>query len=110
MDWQQKLQAIQAFCGHFYVSLRMRKPGDWYVSSGMGIGGDGMVSGAYGNGRTPEEAVLDHWEQYSSLPIDRYATITIDNGQRRGRWNGFMWELISEEEAQRIIENSRKAA
>lgn len=110
MNWQQKLAAIQAFCGHFDVSLRMRKPGDWYVSSGMGIGGNGMVSSAYGNGVTPEEAVLDHWEQYASLPLDRYATINTENGQRRGRWNGFMWDLISEEDAQRMIERSRSKA
>jgi hypothetical protein len=110
MDWQQQFAAIQAFCGHFDVSLRMRKPGDWYVSSNMGIGGDGMVSGAYGNGATPEEAVQDHWNQYSNLPHNRYATIESGDGQRRGRWNGFMWELVTEEDAKRIVEHSRRSS
>jgi len=109
MNWQQKLAAIQAFCGPFDVSLMMRKPGDWYVSSGMGIGGDGLVHGVYGNGSTPEEAVLDHWEQYRDLPPNRYATISHGAGQRRGRWNGFMWDLITEERAREIIDDARAA-
>jgi len=103
MDWQQKFAAIQAFAGSYETSLQMRKPGDWYVSCGMSIGGDGMLSGSYGNGTTPETAVEDHWEIYSNLPFDRYA---VNRDNLRARWNGFMWETISEEIARAMQEKA----
>lgn len=100
LDWQQKFAAIKAFAGDFDCALRMRSPGDWYVECGMSIGGDGMLSGSYGNGATPEEAVTEHWETYSTLPRDRYA---VNRRNDRARWNGFMWEAISAEEAQALL-------
>jgi hypothetical protein len=96
MHWQQKLAAIIAFADHYHVALKMRAPDDWYVEAGMTIGGDGMLTGAYGNGRTPEEAVEDHWEIYSNLPHDRYA---VNHANERARWNGFMWKEVTEEQA-----------
>lgn len=94
MDWQQKFAAIGAFAGSYGTSLMMRKPHDWYVSCGMSIGGNGLLEGSYGNGETPEEAVNEHWEIYSTLPHNRYA---VNKENKRARWNGFMWAEVSEE-------------
>ena len=98
MDWQQKLDAIQAFAGK--ANLCMRRPNDWFVESGMSVGGDGILSGKYGNGTTPEEAVEEHWHIYSELPPDRYA---VNRHNRRARWNGYMWREISEDEAAAML-------
>lgn len=90
MNWEQKLAALQAITE---TVLCMRKPGDWYVSAtSRGIAGDGVVHGAYGNGKTPAEAVEDDWRQIvEMLPSDRY--ILVERGSKRHhyRWNGFMW-------------------
>ncbi len=94
MSWEQKFAAIKAFAGD--ANLEMREPGDWYVSCGMSVGGDGMLSGQYGNGINPVAAIEDHWSQYSSLAHNRYA---VNRKNERARWNGFMWRAISEEEA-----------
>lgn len=96
MDWQQKLAAIQAFAGSYDTSLKMRAPGDWYVACAMSIGDAGLLSGKYGNGTTPQEAVEEHWRIYSSLPRNRYA---VNKDNIRARWNGFMWETVTEEAA-----------
>jgi hypothetical protein len=91
MTWEQKLEAVEALCGVTTVSLQMRKPGDWYVSAGMSIYNDGISTGCYGSGKTPEEAVNDHWNIYAvNLPagcsiILKYATA------KHYRWNGYMW-------------------
>jgi hypothetical protein len=103
MDWQQKFAAIQAFAGNFDTSIMMRKPGDWYVSSGMSVGGDGMLSGKYGNGVSPEAAINEHWEIYSTLPFDRYA---VNRENKRARWNGFMWDAISDAQAEAMREKT----
>jgi hypothetical protein len=94
MTWEQKLAALQALCD---TSLRMRKPGDWYVSAtGRGIGGDGLSRGAYGNGKTPQEAVEDDWRQIvEHLPSDRYVIARSYSIEKRVRWNGFMWSEVA---------------
>jgi len=106
MDWQQKLAAITAFAGHYHTFLKMREPGDWYVVAGMSIGGDGVLTASYGNGETPEEAVSAHWDIYESLPANRYA---VNRDNKRARWNGFMWIEVSQEEAERLIDQARAA-
>lgn len=101
LTWEQQLVAIKAFAGDFNVSLKMRKPGDWYVEAHMSLGGDGMLLGTYGNGRTPEEAVEDHWRIFAvEIPDDRYVVATGEQPYRRARWNGFMWSLLSDEQAE----------
>lgn len=92
MDYQQKLQAFQALCQH---CLHMREPGDWYVSGAIEIGGDGgILKGEYGNGRTPEEAVLDHWDRLvTHLAPHEYLVVSGTIGPRMyRRWSGFMWD------------------
>lgn len=94
MTWEQKLAALQVLCD---TSLRMRKPGDWYVSArGRNVGGDGLLRGAYGNGPTPEAAVTDDWRQLAEmLPSDRFIVVDgLTSGRRQVRWNGFMWDEV----------------
>lgn len=90
MTWEQKFAALQSIAD---TSLRMRKPGDWYVSAtGRGIAGDGFVLGAYGNGKTPEEAIEDDFRQLAEfLPSDRYVVVERGGERRQFRWTGFMW-------------------
>lgn len=94
MTWEQKLAALQAITE---TCLCMRKPGDWYVSAtARGVGGDGLNRGAYGNGKTPEEAVHDDWRQIAEfLPFDRYIIVERAGARRQVRWNGFMWADFS---------------
>jgi hypothetical protein len=94
MKWEEKLQAIQSFDSE--VQLRMRKPGDWYVSSRIEIGGDGTLQGAYGNGTSPEEAVLETWDKFvTNLESGYFLVLGAHTDRRREvRWNGFMWEEL----------------
>ena len=86
MTWEQRLEALSNLTP---THLEMRRPGNWYVEAHdrWMPDGKGLLVGAYGNGRTPEEAVLDDWKLIASGE-----TIAINNGAKRVRWNGFMWE------------------
>ena len=59
LSWEQKLQALQALAEYpENTAVRMRKPGDWYCSvSGIEVKNGHSLTGKYGNGDTPEEAV-----------------------------------------------------
>ena len=94
MNWEEKLVALLTIDDDLAVT--MRKPGNWYVSGGrceIKRKGSGVLEGVYGDGKTPQEAVEDHWRQYvTDLPEG--AVIVIDAMQktrREVRWNGFMW-------------------
>ncbi len=90
LSWEEKLAAFQALSEH---SLRMRAPGNWYVSADIMLKearDSGVVVGTYGNGVTPANAVHDHWNKYvAEIPDDGY--VWVPRGERRVRWNGFMW-------------------
>lgn len=90
MKWEEKFQAMNALTE---VVLKMRKPGDWYVSAiGRSIAGDGFLRSEYGNGTTPQEAIDDDWGKLVVfLPSDRYISTSKGNFV----WNGFMWERRS---------------
>lgn len=93
MSWEEKLAAIQSLTGD--ASLKMRRPGNWYVNARMDLGGNGLLEGKYGNGATPEEAVENHWKIYTMLPPDRYVVVNGNfDGNRRLRWNGYMWREV----------------
>jgi hypothetical protein len=95
MDWEQKLEALKALGD---CTLNMRKPGNWYVSQpGVEIKEGDILSGAYGNGVSPEVAVCDHWQKRAQLSGDRYLVIGASRENRRAvRWNGFMWADVTE--------------
>lgn len=90
MNWEQKLEALQVIADS---SLRMRKPGDWYVDAyRREIGGDGMLVHSYGNGNTPQEAVEDDWRKMvEQLPANKYIQAA---DRKRYRWAGFMWKEV----------------
>jgi hypothetical protein len=75
----------------------MRKPGDWYVDARMEIKDGSVLVGAFGNGRTPQEAVDDHWAQYAFLPADKGPIVlnAMGESRRHVRWNGFMWQDVA---------------
>jgi hypothetical protein len=97
MTWEQKYEAMSALVGHFNISLKMRKAGDWYVmAKGREIGGNGMLLSAYGNGKTPEKAIEDDWEKYTTeLGAGRIIVINAAGKDRcEVRWNGYRWEGV----------------
>lgn len=93
MTWEQKLAALQALTE---THLCMRKPGDWYVDAyARDIGGDGFLTGTFGNGMSPAEAVLDDWKRITELPPGKYIVISANSDkEKRVRWNGFMWKEV----------------
>ena len=97
MNWQEKLHALNAIAD---VSLRMRKPGDWYVDQSVEIGGmNCLLLGDYGNGVSPEEAVQAHWQRLVvDLKPKEYLVIHAGTEYRKHfRWNDFMWKELQVE-------------
>lgn len=89
MTWEEKLSACQALAE---CSLRMRKPGDWYVSHLVEVVNGPMLQSRYGNGGTPQDAVEDHWTQLTELKAHECLVVNSMTDQRREvRWNGYMW-------------------
>ena len=98
LDYQDKLVALAAL--GIDICLRMRAPNDWYVScSGVETQerGSGVLVGSYGNGRTPQEAILDHWRVLvDDLPKDSYLVLGAHGKARREvRWDGAHWALLT---------------
>lgn len=99
MDWEQKLQALNALAE---CSLKMRKPGDWYVSQSIDIKDKSVLKSVCGNGPDPDTAVQDHWNQITKdLESHEYViarTYWEGNVNKRMavRWNGFMWDHVEE--------------
>ena len=92
MTWEEKFAAINAI---EEASLIMRKPGDWLVSQHVEIGGDGVLRGDYGNGRSPEEAVERHWDILTQVKPPSYVvTNAMRPNRKHWRWEGFMWKEI----------------
>lgn len=93
LNWEQKLSALQALTD---TALRMRGPGDWYISAERrSVGGDGFLTGTYGNGKTPQEAVEDDFRKLAEmLPSDKYIVVRKSGGDKQFRWNGFMWQEV----------------
>lgn len=91
MTWEQKLEALQAISE---CALHMRKPGDWYVGQYRVevADGSGILMGRYGNGRTPEEAVENHWSELTGLEPNEYIVLDAYGEDRKQlRWNGYRW-------------------
>ena len=91
MDWQQKAAALDALAP---IQVMIREPGDWYINQATEIGGNGLLHGVYGNGRTPQEAIENHWSLLTKLEPGFYIVTDATDRERRRhrRWNGFMWQ------------------
>jgi hypothetical protein len=88
MNWEEKLQAIQALGEN--ACLKMRKPGNWYVANtGIEIAANGLLISPTESETTPESAVKALWFQLTEeLEPGRYL---VANSGKAYRWNGFMW-------------------
>jgi hypothetical protein len=99
MDWQTKFAALNALAE---CSIKMRKPGDWYVSQSVDIKDKSILKSVCGNGDTPEAAVADHWNQvtvdltgHEYLVCREYWEGEVCK-RLAVRWNGFMWDHVQE--------------
>lgn len=103
MDWQQKAEAL-AGLSQLSIMFRERQwriggPEPWYVSQQVDIHCGSVLHGAFGNGFTPQEAIENHWQRLvSDLKPDQHLIVKDSRGQKRRavRWNGFMWEDVTE--------------
>ena len=101
MNWEQMFQAMQAllvFKGD--AALHMREPGNWYMSlPSVEIKHKSTLEGVGHSGPTPEAAVRNTWTAVTNLEPDTYLVINAYRVNRRAvKWNGFMWEDITEED------------
>ena len=96
MNYEEKLEALNALAE---CSLKMRKPGDWYVSQSVEVKNGGMLEGRYGNGETPELAIHNHWSELTELlKAGEYLVIKAYGDNRKAvKWNGFMWQDVKED-------------
>jgi hypothetical protein len=107
MDWQQKAEALAALT-EFNIKFRERQwrigaAEPWYVSQRIDVKetGGSVLTGTYGNGSTPQEAVEDHWQRLvDGLKPTEYLVVRAGDSERRAvRWNGFMWVDVIEAQA-----------
>ena len=90
MNWEQKLEALKSLCD---IRLIMRTSRDWYIDSHMEIADGVFLSGEYGNGNSPEEAVNNHWELYTN-DSDIGITKLIKADEKYWYWKRFMWKEV----------------
>lgn len=97
MTWEEKFEGLQLL--HSDISLRMRVPGNWFVSHvGVEIKDGGILGGVCGNGSIPQEAVEDHWKRMTELKPGQYIVLDAYKDTRHVvKWNGFMWKPVVEE-------------
>ena len=92
MSWQEKAAALNALSE---ITIKMRDINDWYVHQNIEIGAadSSVLTGSYGNGDTPHNAVEDHWNIFTSLVRPQYIVLvpTRPMERRHVRWNGYMW-------------------
>jgi len=94
MKWEQKLQALQSLA---ITSIRMRSPGNWYVSHSIEVKDGSLLKGTYGEGKNPQEAILNDWNLLTNLREDQYLVINAMSKDRKAiKWNGFMWDKVYE--------------
>lgn len=94
MTWEEKFAALNALAP---ARLLMRCPGDWYVDQNVEIKRGGMLDGSYRNGRTPEEAVEEHWQKLTKIAPTDYLVFNASGKDRRAyRWHVCFWEEVRE--------------
>lgn len=96
MTYEQKMAALNALNPN--AALHMRRPESWYVYlPSVEIKKGPILSSARGEGKTPEGAVNDCFDQLVNLPSDQYIVRNAGGRPREAfRWNGFMWDRVEE--------------
>lgn len=70
----------------------------WYVNHDVEVKNGSMLTGTYGNGSSPAEAIEDHWHVLTDLKAGEYLVINAYGDRRRAvRWNGYMWADVDEQ-------------
>lgn len=87
--WEDRFAALQVL-GE--ASVRMRKPGDWYVDQRVGVSNGAIVRSSYGNGATPQEAVEDHWLIYSAVGGNEWIASGSGDDRINAVWDGDAWK------------------
>lgn len=95
MTWEEKLQALQSLAE---CRLMMRKPFSWYVSQSIEVKSGPCLKTLHGDGKSPREAVLDHWENHTEkLKADEYVVVNAMNERREAvKWDGYRWAKVVE--------------
>ncbi len=96
MTWEDRIQAMQSL-GE--LTLRMRKPGDWYVNHSGVERAEGclLCGGCVTGAKTPQEATEQHWKWLTELKGDQYIVTNAMNDRRMAyRWTGYMWKRWEE--------------
>lgn len=89
MTWEEKIMALRALGGD--VSLCMRSPGDWYVSTQIEIVyKEIFLRSPTQRAPTPAAAVADAWSEYTGPET------TVKCKERYSKWNGYMWQDVTE--------------
>jgi hypothetical protein len=98
MTLEQKMIALKALVGGAGFDLKMRSPGNWYCHlPGVEIKDGSMLTSPTDSSGTPELAIARAWVQHTCLSPSQYLVLNAYGPNRRAvRWNGFMWEDISE--------------
>jgi hypothetical protein len=93
MNWEQKFEALNAIAE---CAIKMRKPGDWYIHQNADVKDGSVLIGVYGNGKTPQEAVEDHWRvlvepatSFKPIVVIRHLDDRTD--RKHYTWNGYRW-------------------
>jgi hypothetical protein len=90
LTWEERFEAMQSLGD---CSLRMRKPGDWYMNlRGVNIRKDSMLSAVCGDGNDPITAILSTWRALTELKAREYITVDSMGKEFNYRWNGYMWK------------------
>ena len=96
LTWEEKLVALQCLCD---CSLRMREPGNWYVSmTSCSIIDRNICKCPSGNGSEPRLAVEDGFGKLTEVKFPQYIKARLCSVERNVRWGGFMWVDIPEGE------------
>lgn len=97
LNWIQKALAMQSLVGWYNFAFKLRPDGSWYIQhTGLHRRENHALSGGCQSADSPEEAMNDCWV-WATCP--RYYLVLAGGGtdRRAVKWNGFMWEDVSEE-------------
>lgn len=89
LTWEEKLMAMRALGSD--VCLRMRQPGDWYVSDQIEVvEREIFLRSPTQRGATPHDAVNEAWEEYTKIGA------VVKCKDRYYEWTSFMWADVTE--------------